>query len=713
MVQQDDPQKREITNRRNFSFRLNLFFFVTFFVFSVLIVRLAILQFVEGPSLREEEEKRGSTNVLIPPIRGNIYDSAGKAIAYSTSTQSLYYSIEPGTKKEDSIETARQLYYVFQQYGNPDASISLETIVKNMDLDYKKNTVSVPRRIKSGLSEKEIAYFMENRDHYKGIDIVEESIRHYDDSKTAVQLVGYLKKYGGGAENNLYKDRGKTDDPRLKYLQTEDVGFDGLEYIYQDILRGKNGLKTYPVNAASRIIGPPVITKPEKGDNIYLTINRDVQEATEQAIMDQLHFLQTTPDRERHRDNAKTGYAVAMEVKTGKIIAMASMPDYDPNIWEGGKISSDDYDTISSVLQNGTISPVIGPYKDPKEQRKHPSSVVFLGSTQKPLSILVGLNEKLFTTSSTYTDTGSFYYGKGASRRRIGNSKGHAYGTLDPASAIAHSSNPFMSKMVGDALYRKDPENGVDIWDSYVKQFGLGVSTESGLLNESKGVIGYFHEREAASSQSALILASFGQMGRYTTMQLAQYAATLASHGKRMKPQFVKEIRDADGKVVQTFQPEVLNTINFPDAYWKEIETGMLNVSVTEFNNAPYKVLRKTGTSQQQVSGALVENAVFIASAPAEDPVISVAVVVPEGGFGAYGAAPIARKMFDAYNDYIGFHGVPQKPKTPVTPPANGAGTGTGAGTPVTPPVGTGTTNTNTANANANANTNTGKAKTQ
>ncbi|MFC5652451.1 peptidoglycan D,D-transpeptidase FtsI family protein [Paenibacillus solisilvae] len=663
---QDDPQKREIANRRNFSFRLNLFFFVTFFLFSVLIVRLAILQFVEGPSLREEETKRGQTDVLIPPIRGNIYDSSGKAIAYSTSMQTLYYSIEPGTKKADSEAMAAKLLKQFQKYGNPSAAITLEEIIKNMDLDYKKNNVSVPRRIKSGLASDEIAYFMQNRDLYPGIDIVEESIRHYDKSKLAVQLVGYLKKYGGGAENNLYKDRAKTEDPRLKYLQQEDVGYDGIEYMYQDILRGKNGLKTYPVNAASRIIGPPTITKPEKGDNLYLTINRDVQEKTEKAIMAQLHFLQTTSQRDKYQRYAKTGYAVAMEVKTGKIISMASMPDYDPNIWEGGRIGTDQYNSIANVLQNGTISSVIGPYTDPKEQRKHPSSVVFLGSTMKPLSILIGLNEKLFTTSTTWNDPGAFYYGKeGSSRRRIGNAKGHAYGLLDPARAITKSSNPFMAKMVGNALYLKDGDKGVDVWDNYVKQFGLGVSTESGLPNESKGVIGYFHEREAASSQSALIFASFGQMGRYTTLQLAQYAATLASHGKRMKPQFVKEIRDSAGKVVQTFQPEVINSITFPDGYWKEIETGMANVAVSSFDDAPYKVLRKTGTSEQQVSGKTVDNAVFIAFAPAEDPVLAVAVVVPEGGFGSNGAAPIAREIFDAYDEAIGLHGVPKKPVTP------------------------------------------------
>ena len=162
-------------------------------------------------------------------------------------------------------------------------------------------------------------------------------------------------------------------------------------------------------------------------------------------------------------------------------------------------------------------------------------------------------------------------------------------------------------------------------------------------------------------------------MVRYTTLQLAQYAATLASHGKRLKPQFVQEIRDSDGNVVQKFTPEVLNTITFPDAYWKEVEDGMLKVSVPEFNNAPYKTLRKTGTSQQ-VSGQTVENSVFIASAPANDPVIAVAVVIPEGGFGADGAAPVARKILDAYDRYIGLNGVPNKPQTPVEPPTGNNG---------------------------------------
>lgn len=666
---QDDPQKREIINRRHFSFRLNLFFFITFALFSVLIVRLAILQFVEGPTLSAEGINKATRSVKIPPIRGNIYDSTGYPIAYSTSTQSLYFSIQPELKLEDAKENAREmaakLVEVFTEYGDPTKAMTVDDIIRQMDLDFRRNTISTPRRIKSGLTNKEIAHFMENRTDFKGVDIMEESVRNYDTNSIAVQLVGYLKKYKGVRETvDFYKEKTTEENATLQYLEEEDVGMDGLEYMYQDVLRGTNGLKTYPVNNAERIIGPMQITNPQKGSDIYLTINKNVQLKTEQAIMDQLKKITTSSNRYERAEYAKTGFAVAMEVDTGKIVAMASMPDYDSNIWAGGRISSEDYENFSNVLENGTIRSVYGKYDSEEERKKHPSSIVPLGSTMKPLSVLIGLNEKLFTTSSYYDDTGVFTYGKEGYEVFIRNSQRHVYGNIDGAEAIEHSSNPFMAAMVGDKLYRRGTVNGkssVEIWDEYMKQFGLGVLTESGLLGESKGIIEYFDSAERYSSQAALILASFGQQGRYTTLQLAQYAAMLANHGKRLKPQFVNQIKDSDGNVVQGYTPEILNEVNFPAEYWKEIETGMSKVSSQGFEGVDYTYRRKTGTSEQDVAKRTAENAVFIAYAPADKPKLAVAVVVPDGGFGSYGASPIARQIFDAYNEEIGLYGVPKK----------------------------------------------------
>ncbi|CAH0118322.1 Peptidoglycan D,D-transpeptidase MrdA [Paenibacillus sp. CECT 9249] len=691
----DDQQKREIINRRNFSFRLNLFFFATFVIFSVLIVRLAILQFVEGPGFREMEARIGTKDVKIPPIRGSILDANGERIAYSTSTQSLYFNFDKDYSREvkgvkiyqpEAIELAHRLAEVFDKFGDPNVpKMTADDIVKQMDLDARLNYGYVPRRIKSGLSNEEIAYFMQHKADFPGIDIVEDSIRNYDTDTVAVQLVGYLKKFNAASNPDgglqKYQDIDNSELPaEEQYISTEDVGYDGLELMFQDELRGKNGLKTFPVNGVGNIVGPMELTKPVKGNDIWMTIDKNVQLKTEQAIMDQIKYLTSvSPSSPDYAPNVKAGYAVAMEVKTGRVVAMASMPDYDPNIWQGGTISSEDYSNIETRMGNGTIREVYQKYATKEEQNKHPSSLVPLGSVIKPLTVLIGLQEKFITPNTRFTDRGSYTIGKKGYERTIKNASGRALGSLTPVTAIQKSSNAFMMAMVGDKLY-KERKNGVDLWDQYMEQFGLGVSTGSGLRGEQIGTKEYFHEAKSGSAQSALVYASFGQQGRYTTLQLAQYTTMLANRGKRLKPQFVSKVTDVDGNTVKEFQPEVLGEVDYKDQYWDIIHKGMRS-SVQGFEGFPYEYARKSGTSQQSVGGGkIIDNAVFIGFAPADDPVLAVAVVVPEGGYGGRGAAPIARKIFDAYDEAVGLRGVPRKPVTDQTAPPDDDAAGTQSG---------------------------------
>lgn len=665
---QNDPKQQEIDRRKQFSFRLNIFFFVLFVVFSVLIVRLAVLQFVEGPTLSAAGVKKGIKNDPIAPIRGNIYDASGYPIAYSTSTQSLYYSIQPtvrgGKSSTDAaMEMAGKLAEVFATYGDPEHEMTKEDIVRQMDLEFKRNFMSTPRRIKTNLTNEELAYILENQNEFKGVNILEESVRNYDENSIAVQLVGYLKKYKGVRESyDFYTDKMSVTDPLNKYIEEEEVGIDGIEYMYQDVLRGTNGLKTYPVNNQGAITGDITITTPEKGADLYLTIDKDIQLHTEESIMSHLEKIRNSRYSYERAEHAVTGFAVAMEVKTGKVVAMASMPDYDANIWAGGSISTEDYNNYEYVLNNGTIRTVYGPYKTTEERNQHPSSIVPLGSTIKPLTVLIGMQEGFFTPSTYYNDTGRYSYGKKGYETYIRNSGNKSNGRIDGAKAIEKSSNTFMAEMIGNKLYMRgsvDGKSSIDIWDNYMKQFGLGVSTESGLYNESAGVIDYYKEAESGSAQSALVQASFGQQGRYTVLQLAQYTATLANRGIRLKPQFVNEIRSSDGELIQSFEPEVLNTIDLPEAFWKEIEQGMSKVGAQGFEGFKHSFNRKTGTSEQDVAGRTAENAVFIAYAPAENPKLAVAVVVPDGGFGGWGASPIARQIFDAYDAVVGLEDAP------------------------------------------------------
>ncbi|NEW08457.1 penicillin-binding protein 2 [Paenibacillus sp. SYP-B3998] len=666
----DDPKKNEITKKRHFSFRINIFFFLTFVLFSILIVRLAILQFVQAKDLKAAENTNTNQTTKIAPIRGNIYDSARSPIAYTIPVQSLFFRIEPSqSKKEDEvIGLAYKLKELFDKYGKPDSKKPTPAeIVLAMDLGYdidKKKVKDpsyywVPRRIKSDLSKEEIAILLEHRDDFKWLEVTEESIRTYemDDASTipstiAPQLIGYLKPYSTERAKDMYKD-----NPNSKgYLDSENVGFDGIERMYQDELRGTNGSKEYPVNAAMKIIGRAKVTAPIKGNNLYLTINKDIQKTAEKAIKDQLDFLHSSYARNdsfiKYGSNAQAGYAVAMEVETGRVVTMANFPDYNSNDWTGG-ISQATLDEIGSYISNGSITTAYPKYTD-KERPKHPSSIVFMGSTIKPLSVLIGLTEKLFSSRDPYNDNGSFSFGKTGSASTITNSGKAAYGTLYADSAIEHSSNTYMSAMVGLPFYSKyGGENPAvtDKWAEYLAKFGIGVKTGSGLPGEYVGGNDFIKNAKKDSYQSAMVYASWGQNEKTTTLQLAQFTATLASRGKRMKPLFVDEIQSYEGALVKKVEPEVLddNSALFAKADWNTIIHGMKS-GAEGIEELPYNVARKTGTSTQAVSGGTIDNAVFVAFAPVENPKLAIAVVVPEGGFGRYGASPIAAKIFQAYD---------------------------------------------------------------
>ncbi|MDF2924006.1 MAG: penicillin-binding protein 2 [Paenibacillaceae bacterium] len=682
----ESERNQEARRRRTqFSVRINFFFFASFILFSTLIGKLAILQFVHGEEMAAQERVRQKANVPISPIRGNIYDSNGYPLAYTISSQSLFYQLKLDKKKEETIALAVRLADAFRQLADeskqaeqPDAAEVLKRMDTGFDLNGEKAQKAAgysfsPRRIKTGLTAKEIAYFAEHRDEFDGIEIVEESTREYADNTIAVQLIGYLRQFSTATDPNLGKsflDYYKNDELKKIYQGDELVGFDGLEFMYQKELRGSNGMKTYRVNSTSQIMEQVELTAPVKGNNLHLTIDKDVQLTAENAIAERLAYMKSPAARGTYAAkgvNAVAGYAVAMEVDTGRVIAMASFPDYNPNeVWDNGRISPEKWNEVRFKYLNGTIREQVGYFTDPNEYKRHPSSLVYLGSTMKPLTVLIGLNEGIIGANEIYQDPVTFYFGRDG-KAKVSNSDMKNYGRLTAASAIQHSANTYMAEMIGNRMYFSkkypaydNPGNAVEVWDSYVKKFGLGVLTGSGLPGESEGLADYLTSAKRESSQSALIYSSFGQQGKYTTLQLAQYASMLANHGKRYKPQFVDMITTYDQDPVQTFQPELLDEVTLPDEYWRVVEQGMSKVGVQGFDGVAYSYNRKTGTSEQQVGGDKVENAVLIAYAPAEKPKLAVAVVVPEGGFGSWGAAPIARQIFDAYDQHIGLNGLPK-----------------------------------------------------
>ncbi|GAB6926116.1 penicillin-binding protein 2 [Paenibacillus sp. JCM 10914] len=656
----------EVQLKRNFNRRLNLFFFIAFLIFCIIIVRLAVLQFVEGPELADQKEGGSQKNFTLKPIRGSIIDASGNKLAYSTASNALYitltkdYSLntDSGKANRPEIEAiAASIAEAFRQYGDPDLEpMSKEEVIKALDLQYTRQHGYEPRRIKDQLSKQEIAFFLEHRQKFPGVQIVEESVRQYDPDTVAVQTIGYLRKFKGSKDFSEYKEidlNNKTqDDPGLIYIEEESVGYGGLERMFQQELRGKSGYISIPISPQNMVEGVPTLVAPEKGLNVHTTIHKDIQLATEQAIMDRLQYLQTNVISKKLHKDALTGYAVAMEVDTGNVVAMASMPDYDANIWESGG--------GTNSAGNGTIS-IYGSGRSGNNF----DSLVFLGSVIKPLTVLIGLEEGLFGPNQTYIDKGFATIGRVGSEQRIGNSGNKSMGPIKPQQAIQSSSNAFMIDMIGKGLVSKyGGEKGVEVWDQYMESFGLGISTGSGLPGEMSGQKSYLDTDAAGSNLAALAFASFGQMGRYTPLQLAQYTVMLANEGKRIKPQLVSKLTDQNGNVVKTFEREVLSEVEFPQEYWNVVRRGMNTQGIAGFEDFRYDFARKTGTSEQDSAAGRKDNGVFIAFAPRDNPKLAVAVVVPEGGFGSQSAAPIARKIFDAYDEVYGLDGTPH-PKLP------------------------------------------------
>lgn len=655
-----DSEKQKKTH---IPLRLNIFFFMVFVVFSILIFRLVVIQIVEGKSYSEISKTQSTRPVPIAPIRGNIFDRNGVVVAKTIPSYSVVFS-EDGLTNEEVIELANRLSNLL--------NMTPEEVIKAMDVGINLQGESVPRKeanpylpkkIKSEVSETEMAILEEQGSSFKGIELVLDPIRKYSDDRIAVQLTGYVRAYSA-AKGVLPQYEGQED----VYLPWETVGMDGVEHLMQNALRGENGYKEMQVDARGRIIRELREVPPKQGNHVYMTIDSRMQKETKAAIEAHLKYLREDAPGRVKAPNAKTAYAVAMEVDTGKIVTMMSYPDYDPNVWNY-PVSVDMYENLRFVENNGAIreAPYDARPKPFKENLKYPSSLVYMGSTVKPLTVLIGLLEGVINPNDTWRDPGRYYFGKGGDS--IANFEGANYGVLTPQRGIEKSSNTYMARIGNTmALTVKD---SVEKYQNYLRQFGLGVKPGSGLRGESGGREDYLSAYEIYGAQSALVQASMGQQQKMTALQLAQYVTTLANGGKRLKPLVVDKVVDSSGSVIEEMKPEILNEVQAPKEFFDIVIQGMIAVAksgtaANTFRDFPYPIAAKTGTSEQLMMveneknpgswkpDRIVDNSVFVAFAPAENPKLALAVIVPEGGYGGTGAGVIARKIFESYDKYYG-----------------------------------------------------------
>ncbi len=548
----------------------------------------------------------------IPPARGLIYDRNGVLLANNVPAFRL--EVVPEQVKDMPALLARLSKVVPLSHDDIDAF--------NKQLKQSRRFDSVP--LKMHLTEDEIDRFAVNRWRFPSVDVVPYLIRRYPFGGLFAHVVGYVGR--------IDADDLKRLDPN-RYQGTSHVGRSGVERSYEDVLHGKPGYELLEVNADGRTQHVLETHPPTPGKNLYLSIDVRVQKAAAAALA------------------GRPGAAVAIDPRNGQVLAMVSVPTFDPNLFVNG-ISQADYSALTGDPQKPLLNRALAGTYPP-------------GSTVKPLLALGGLQLGLRKPSDTVLSTGTFYI-PGQQRGYRDDRRG-GFGTVDMKLAIMWSVNTYFYKLALDM--------GIDRFSAWMGKFGFGRPTGIDLIGEASGVLPSREWKAEHFRQpwypGETVIAGIGQgYWAVTPLQLGHAIATLAGHGVPYAPRLVMATQGGiNAPKVPLPNPPSGPTLDNDPAHWNVVEQGMQMVVNDPRGTGyglgkgfPYTIAGKSGTAEiySRTTNAYNNdhNTAYLASrhrawfemfTPAEHPRIAVAVLLESGAWGAADAGPIARKILDAW----------------------------------------------------------------
>ncbi|MBT3528207.1 penicillin-binding protein 2 [Porticoccaceae bacterium] len=583
----------------------------SFFVLAmalVLLARYADLQVTQHQDFVTNSDNNRVHIRPVPPARGVIYDRNGEILADNRPASNLTI-IRERTKDLNSLIT------------------KIGSLIQLSDADIKRFYKRLERRrpfeqtpLKFNLSAEEQAILAVNEYLLEGIKVSARLTRSYPKGELFAHVVGYVGRIN---------ERELRAIDSIKYSGTDSIGKVGLEKFYEQNLLGEVGSEHVETNAKGRVMRVLDQADPNAGNDLVLHLDSRLQQISYDAF-----------DGER-------GALIAMDIKNGGILAMVSAPSYDPNLFVSG-ISQKNYD----LLVNSTDKPLF----NRAIRGQYPP-----GSTVKPLFGLIGLTNKNITIDTKIEDPGYFIM-EGIERPwRDHNSKRGGHGSdVDLAEAIIESCDVF--------FYKMGIKTGIDALSSQSAMFGLGTKTGIDLPGEASGIMPTRkwkkESRNAAWYNGDTINMSIGQGFMLTTpLQLAVMASRIASKGNIVQPQIVKSINN---KVQPTiFLP---SDSKIDEENWTYVHGAMKDVVHSSRGTAKsissgllYQIAGKTGTAQvvsinadedydkSKLNKRQWDHALFIAFAPAENPEVAIGLIVENGEHGSSVAAPIARKVLDAY----------------------------------------------------------------
>lgn len=507
---------------------------------------------------------------------------------------------------EEILGFYEKKYAVSSEYDS-DTALAITAIRYAMDKASfsEKNSYKLCRDVDMAV----VQQIKEQYSDFPGIDVVIEPFRSFTKGTLAAHILGRTGRIYAEEYAEMKNDG---------YGINDMIGKDGLEKVLEKYLKGKDGYKSVEMSRGGGVTRILQDKEPKSGNYAKLTLDRDLQEATENALKEKISQAVGTG----------SGAAIAVNPKTGGVLAMASYPTYDLSTF------NEDYDKLIKSKTKPLINRVLNGTYSP-------------GSTFKPLTSVAALESGTITPDTYITDLGKYtYYPSYQPTCLVYSSSGATHGTINVSQAIGVSCNYF--------FYDVGRRMGIETLDQYASNFGLGQTT--GIeLPESTGILASPSNRESAGGvwyPGDVLQAAIGQSDNlFTPAQLASYICTLLNKGKRYSLHLVDEVVDYDtNEVVLKKEPEVLSDNPISDSTYNAVTDGMRRVVTSgtasaAFASSKYKAAGKTGTAEVP-DGA--DNVLFVGFAPYDDPEIVVAVIIEHGASSSFSAG-VAREIFDAY----------------------------------------------------------------
>ena len=684
-------RRNRTTKKANINLRFNLLTVVVYIIGIVLIIKLFSLQIVHGAEYREQSNTRLTRESTLEAARGEILDRTGATLV----TSDMQFSLEMYKTKIDDNElniSILNMIQVLEKYGvsYPDSfpisinpytfKISDEELVEwkddnNLDenigaedafnefIDKYEitNTTNIEEirkiiairyqisiegysstksiTIADNIPREAVAEFSESSDKFAGINISVKPLREYTSGTLAAHILGYASQIS----SEEYATRKDT------YSQNDIIGKTGIEYVFEEYLKGKNGIKQIDMAVDGTTTAEYVSEEAVEGADVVLTIDANLQRVTEEALAANIQKISSGGFGQRFDTNA--GACVVMNVNSGEILAMASYPTYNPADFVGG-ISTENWNNYNNNLAHPLVNKAVQNSYSP-------------GSTFKMVTAIAGLESGVIDLKTRINDTGVYTKYRDFQPRCWYYTDYHrGHGWLDVSGAIEKSCNYF--------FYETADRMGIDTLARFAKYFGLGNKTGVELPSEASGTVASpetkaeLHPNDPSWYAADTLQAAIGQNDNsFSPVQMARYISILANGGNRIDSTIVRTIRRSDGSEVSReeiesfvnhklgIEEEQVEDIDINQDYLDAVLAGMESVTqdssgtaYVRFKDFGISVGGKTGSAE--VDNGKKVNAWFVGFAPFENPEIAIVVIVENGGHGNY-TAEVVRDIMEEY----------------------------------------------------------------